>query len=379
MQDTNTVLAALRHPPKVHAVNGVTVCKPFMKAGSCAYENCRHAHLAKSERPVCYIWSRYGVCTRGDECWFQHPVAAEVSPDLGLETSITFGSRVVCRCRDLLGDACVLGVGRAMAAADTKVVVLLATPYGAAHALRTILEADPHFAAILSRTYVLEKGWSLPTGLCTPSVLLSRLLPKWHELRAAAAAQEAPLRVRLRGFPSQVEASLEAALDAATESGEPFAAPGGGVSSRCCVACVDAVSVFGRTYVACWETHAIASEPHADDGSCDVPSPAEQGRKARPEGSGCGGRSEPRLPSVGCATLDDLVFHAVHTRMHAHTRKQTSRQADKQANKRTNTFRPPALDRSPSDGHHLRWSMSVTMRYGGYRAVGQTRHIPELR
>jgi hypothetical protein len=81
MEDTNAVLAALRHPPKVHSVNGVTICLPFMKAGSCAYPDCRHAHLALCERPACTIWSRYGVCTRGDECWFQHPVAGEtVSP-----------------------------------------------------------------------------------------------------------------------------------------------------------------------------------------------------------------------------------------------------------------------------------------------------------
>ena len=126
---TISCLAAIRAPPREAETAPRTadgerlLCKKFCRGGAdgaaaCARPDCPDAHVPIAERQVCWTFERYGVCKfeearerdpAAPQCWFPHPTPPPATHHLALQVEVGMSDRVVSRCRELLGDASVVG------------------------------------------------------------------------------------------------------------------------------------------------------------------------------------------------------------------------------------------------------------------------------
>jgi hypothetical protein len=309
------------------------LCRHFMwLQNSCTYPDCKYAHVEKADRPTCWLYERYGVCNREEgQCWYPHPlypIAAE--PHIALQCELQFGHRVVGRIRDLIGPSAVVGVGRSALMKRCTVCILVncgsSSASDVAGTIRTLLKADPHMASVLGRVYVLsncddDKGKNIDdkenkdegndgngeiknennitkTDIDSNNKLTSieAAVQRIRELALESGSTSLPLRVRTRGFPKDVEHQATAALAVEAQSGLLEIA-----TARDCDLCLDAVRVWGRTYIAVWKPEQIVEQEQ------DSEQEQEQGKGLKQEEDELQGEKEELQPQL--RTLNDVVYH----------------------------------------------------------------------
>ena len=328
-EEVTRCLGALRPPrgmaewrtPKLP--DGRELCKHYMKdSTSCfAGDGCKHAHVPKAERVVCWSWSTYGVCERGVNCWFPHPPASHVDADVALQCYVGYAERVVTRCREILrfaddGDAetCdpVVATARADMSKNALVVVLIRARggkyKGAAGVLRALAAADVYLMAHVRRVYVLSAGvgTSVTTEGETPAQLAAPLEQGLRDVLTGAreTAPGGTLLLRVRGFPRGVErGALDALAAMAASPASPRAEDGAMPLYELAPAAeathvLDLVGVKGRIYVALWDATATAQEDN------DTNTAGEYGA-----GVPDWGRTAPALPPRGSVTLMELCAY----------------------------------------------------------------------
>ena len=119
-------------------------------------------------------------------------------------------------------------------------------------------------------------------------------------IEESGATVESPVYTRLRAAPRWLEKIMCGAMDAVIDRrGASFAArpPGGGITTRDCTHCVDAVHMWGRAYLGAWTTRGVYEKP-SEDGA-----PTTVMREAGVAARRCRQRARPRWTISPCCSL----------------------------------------------------------------------------
>jgi hypothetical protein len=294
-------VGSIRPPPKPFPprhVDGRELCKNYMTAGKgCEREDCRRAHVDRAERPSCHQFERYGLCERGEGCWMRHDARKLEDFDVVLMCDHELARRHVERAREIFGSDAVVGASRTrLTRKTTDCLICVKSMLGAAGVLREFYAEEPHGMAKTKRTFAFPDAARRTSVEDVCSDVGKKTLETWLErtvdslIEESGATVESPVYARLRAAPRWLEKIMCDAMDAVIDRrGPSFAArpPGGGITTRDCTHCVDAVHMWGRAYLGAWTTRG-ADDCHARSRRADG---AARGR-------GHDGRSRHVVPSA---------------------------------------------------------------------------------
>ncbi len=299
-------VGSIRPPPKPFPprhVDGRELCKNYMTAGKgCEREDCRRAHVDRAERPSCHQFERYGLCERGEGCWMRHDARKLEDFDVVLMCDHELARRHVERAREIFGSDAVVGASRTrLTRKTTDCLICVKSMLGAAGVLREFYAEEPHGMAKTKRTFAFPDAARRTSVEDVCSDVGKKTLETWLErtvdslIEESGATVDSPVYARLRAAPRWLEKIMCDAMDAVIDRrGPSFAArpPGGGITTRDCTHCVDAVHMWGRAYLGAWTTRGVYEKP-SEDGA-----PTTVMREA----------GAPTVPPAGAATMDDLAM-----------------------------------------------------------------------
>tara|TARA_B110000008_G_scaffold261883_1_gene283645 strand:+ start:5248 stop:6672 length:1425 start_codon:yes stop_codon:yes gene_type:complete len=280
----------------------------MLRDKSCDFPNCQRAHLDVPSRPRCETFEKYGFCDRGDarDCWLRHEPCEAWEMDVCLMVDMEMAARHVERARRILGPRAVVKAGRIKLSRHTDALICIKSDaLGAAGAMRALYREEPYGMAKTKRTFVFprEGGWSRTfEGLEWDDEAI-RAMDAWLEkcidacVEESGATREKPVYARVRAAPRWLEGRLHDAMDRIIDArGDTLACKplGGGITTRDCTHCIDAVNLWDRAYVGVWKTSGIY-ETMEVTGSAPT--------QVLPE------KDAPQLPPAGEASMDDLAFY----------------------------------------------------------------------
>lgn len=285
-------------PPRCE--DGRELCKRYMTAEKgCGLVDCPRAHVARNERPACPDHATYGHCARGRGCWLRHDVVPERAFGAGgvvLMADSESSLRHLGRCREILGADAVTVGGRTALGRRGVDVLLMISSGDACGTLRRLYEAEPHGMAKTRRTLAFPRD--APRASFVEDDEADAAMERWMETTMASmendVGPDGRAYLRVRAAPKWLEKKIYGALDAIIERrGESLrvSPPGRGVSSRDCTHCLDAVSLYGRTFTSIWRTRGVYEDARGEETRSGFPEP-----------------DAPKLPKRGDATMDDLAF-----------------------------------------------------------------------
>lgn len=310
--DVEVALGAVRPPAKPfppRARDGRELCKRFMTQDrGCGNASCGRAHLALEDRPECPDFSRYGVCDRGDACWLRHRSMAASGFEHGVVMMVDaeLAARHATRCAETLGAEAVTVVTRtALGRKNVDFLIGISLPdMDAGETLRRMFETEPHGMAKTKRTFAFPRKGAIRASFADENEdERGDAIERWLEIAMETMVSEvedgARAYARVRAAPKWLEKNITRAMDSIFERrGEALrvSPPGGGVTSRDCTHFIDAVHMYGRTFVSIWKSR----------GAC------ERATECASSSAGFIESDAPKLPKRGEATMYDLaVDHSI--------------------------------------------------------------------